>query len=300
MIFGGERPERRSLIGSKRRKGSTAEAGLESVPIQRSEKRTRDTRDGDRHRLTGEQVALTHDGRRIEVELINLSGGGAMVAGVFKPMMWDRVDLHLGEEGTVECVVRWLRDDRVGLEFAHETRLDCSPEERVALLRDVLARSFPEAEIAIAAPERPAPAEPPKGDDDHRRGEPRHPLIWSGQIHHNHESTQVRLRNISARGALIECAVPLPVGAEPLLDLGDGGSVFASVTWCRGDQIGLKFSEPFDMSRLASTKPDVAPTSWKQPDYLRSGPAPSSPWAPQWKRLSLSELNEELEGFLKR
>jgi hypothetical protein len=33
---------------------------------------------------------------------------------------------------------------RIGLEFAHETRLECDPDLRDALLSDVIRRSFPD------------------------------------------------------------------------------------------------------------------------------------------------------------
>src|SRR5689334_8579457 len=118
-IFGGENAtEDSSLLGRKKPKGAKADA-LHSVRVAREEARRSDSRAGDRHRLTGERVRLTHEGKSYDVELINLSGGGAMVSGGFEPKLWDRVDLHLGEDGMVECAVRWLRDRRIGLEFAH-------------------------------------------------------------------------------------------------------------------------------------------------------------------------------------
>src|SRR5437899_1851038 len=78
----------------------------------------------DRHRLVGERAQLTHDGNTHEVVLINLSGGGAMIETSIELLIWDRVHLHLGDHGDIECTVRWVRDGRIGLEFAHETRLD--------------------------------------------------------------------------------------------------------------------------------------------------------------------------------
>jgi hypothetical protein len=38
-----------------------------------------------------------------------------------------------------------------------------------------------------------------------------------------------------------------------------------------------------------------------RPAYLEISTADTdSPWDPHWKRLTINELNEELEGFLKR
>lgn len=293
-IFGGVAKEEDPLVvAAKKPRGAKADT-LNSVPVAREEARRANTRSGDRHRLPDQQVRLTHKGKSVVVQLVNLSGGGAMVSGNFKPKLWDRVELHLGEDSVVECAVRWLKGDRVGLEFAHETRLDCSVGEQAALLREVISRSFPEVEFEIVdglVEEQPT-------SDEHRR-ERRHPLIWSGVVHHDYQSNPVRLRNISSTGALIECQTPLRVGAEPLLDLGEAGQIFATVTWTVGDQAGLKFQQPFDLAQLARAKPDLAPAHWDRPSYLQPGPAADSPWDKEWGRMSLGELREDLEGFMK-
>jgi hypothetical protein len=296
----------RSLDGSlvvqtKAPKGAKADA-LDSVPVEREVSRSANTRLQDRHRLPEHQVRVTHRRNDHLVQLINLSGGGAMITGDFEPKLWDRVKLHVAEDGVLDCVVCWLKGDRIGLEFAHETRLDCSPDKQAQLLREVIANSFPDVEFH-AEPAKPAEqaeqAEPAVPEDEHR-GERRHPLIWSGTLHYDFSSTPVRLRNISERGALIESERTLPVGAEPLLDLGEAGSVFGTVSWSVGDQAGLSFHTPFDMTMLAKAKPELAPARWETPDYLKPGRGGSSPWADEWGRMSLGELRDELDGFLKR
>ena len=284
------------LVDAKKPKGAKADM-LNSIPVAREASRRGNTRADDRHRLPEQPVRVTHNGASHDVQLINLSGGGAMVEGDFAPMLWDRVDLHLAEDGTVECAVRWLRDNRVGLEFAHETRLECSADEQAALLRATIQRSFPEVEFETSD-DVPRPVQAPAADDGRR--ERRHPLIWSGTRHHDYQSMPVRLRNISTTGALIECEDALRVGAEPLLDLGEAGTIFATVTWAVGDQAGLKFQQNFDLAQLAKAKPQVASSKWKAPDYLKGDPAVDTPWAEEWGRMSLGELRDELEGFMKR
>ena len=295
-IFGGkDEAEASPLVGAKKPRGAKADM-LNSVAVAREETRRGDTRGGDRHRLPDEQVRVVHEGAEHAVQLINLSGGGAMVEGDFAPMLWDRVELHLGDDGVIECAVRWLRGDRVGLEFAHETRLDCSADEQAALLRDTINRSFPE--VAFERSDEVPPRELPPGEDGRR--ERRHPLIWSGTLHHDYQSTPVRLRNISSTGALIECDQMLRVGAEPLLDLGEAGTVFATVTWTIGDQAGLKFQKHFDLTQLSRSKPQVA-SAWDPPSYLSPEPASIEATGGQgWGRMSLGELRDELEGFMKR
>jgi hypothetical protein len=273
QIFG-EPEDREPILKTKQPKGVRADE-LHSIPVARHEGRRGDTRQQDRHRLAKENALLTHDGTTSEVELINVSGGGAMVSAAFEPMLHDKVQLQLGPEGTIECVVLWIRDGRFGLEFAHETRLDCSEDEQADVLREVIARSFPELEFDSAAKENAV--------SDSRRA-PRHPMIWSGVLHHDFESTTVRVRNISATGAMIETDAPVRVGAEPTLELSRAATISCTVAWAVGDQVGLRFDAPFDMSLLATSRPEV------------QQPGSDS----HWQHPSLSELKNELEGFLKR
>jgi hypothetical protein len=134
------------IVRDKEGRGAETD-DLGSVEVPRSEARTHNQRDDDRHRLDNETATARFDGEDYDVDLVNLSGGGAMIRADFKPRLWERVDLKLAEGAEIECAVRWLRGDRVGLEFAHETRIDCDAELRDALLLDVVRRSFPDATI---------------------------------------------------------------------------------------------------------------------------------------------------------
>jgi len=274
---------------------------LSSVEVPRSESRTHNQRDDDRHRLDSEKTSARFDGEMHAVDLINLSGGGAMIRADFQPRLWERVDLVLGEDMEIECAVRWLRGDRVGLEFAHETRIDCDPALRDALLLDVIRRSFPEMklnETSGASREQVADNE----DDiiNSRRTERRHPLIWMGEVIHNHSSERVRLRNISENGALIESPVTYAPGAEVMLDLGEAGQHFAIVGWSCSDKAGLAFVKPFDLSLLGAKRPEVAQGHWTRPGPSKLAADQDNPWAEGWQRQSLEELREDLEGYLKR
>ena len=275
----------------KRKRPRRNAGGLDGINIDREEARHTDTREQDRLPVHGQQCRLTYRGGEHDAEIVNLSGGGAMIATGLSPNVAERVDLHLGEDGHVECIVRWVRPGRMGLEFAHETHLDCSDDERAALLWDVIDRAFPTR--------RPL-APPASSDDSDQRTAKRHPLIWSAELHARTGSFHVRLRNVSATGALIQCSKPLPVGREVILDLGKGGSVDATVTWAVGDHAGVHFDEPFDMQRLSHSKPAVAPARWLRPAYLENEVPADSTWDGAWSRLSVEELKAELEGFLKR
>lgn len=285
-----------SLMAEKKRVRDKAGEGLGAVAVPRTETRTTDQRGNDRHRLPAETATVRHKKKLHTIELINLSGGGAMIAGKLKPKLWDRVDLVLGEYGEIESAVRWIRGDRIGLEFAHETRIDCPAEARDALLRDVICRTYPDLQFEAPAPSTEAPAAATATETHPERREIRHPLIWSALIHYDHETSIARLRNISSSGALVESSGSFTERSELMLDFGDAGSLFATVGWCRGDQLGLTFKTPFDISSLAKAKPEVAPQRWARPDYLRDETNESSPWAAQWGRLTLDEVRQTLSG----
>ncbi len=295
------KPGPATALLSEKQPSRAAGDGLDAVPVPREASRTADHRSVDRHRLVNERALVLFKGRLHPVDLVNLSGGGAMVEGKFKPKLWDQVELNLGENGSIDCAVRWIRGERYGLEFAHETQIQTNPEAHDSLLREVIRRSFPVVvATALPLPEPQTATTPDIAETGTvRRGSVRHPMIWSGMILFQHDSTPVRLRNISLKGAMVESPTSFPVNAEVYLDLGDAGSLFATISWVRGDQVGLLFDQPFDLAMLANAKPTLTPQRWSKPAYLRDDQGDSSPWADRWGRLSVNELKTSLEGFLK-
>ncbi|MDP9085514.1 MAG: PilZ domain-containing protein [Pseudomonadota bacterium] len=263
--------------------------GLERVAVPRAVNRTADHREDDRRRLIEQTVTLVFRGAKLNVDLINLSGGGAMICGDFSPFLWEKVELTLGEHGTVECAVRWIRGNRIGLEFAHETQVHGDPAARDAMLLEVSRSSFPDMPAAApsVATELNDNAVP---FDAARRGERSQPMIWSGHVHFNHKSVPVRLRNISPHGALVESSLAYPVGAGVYLALGEAGQMFATVSWSRGDQVGLSFSHAFDIASLSKSRPDLAPRRWSADRDLRNNQGDDSPWPSARDRLSLDAL----------
>lgn len=187
--------------------------------------------------------------------------------------------------------MRWIKGDRVGLEFAHETRIDCDRQSRDELLRAVIRKSFPEVAFdPLAGPEVEQEAE--FGADSDHHCAPRHPLIWSGVVYHDYDAEPVRLRNISATGALVQSGHDLPEGATVYLDLGATGRLEATVRWTRGGQSGLAFAEPFDIQALDKSRPDVASDSRPQ----AFGKERAEPWADGWRRSTVNEMARSLGG----
>ena len=292
------RGEKKPLVVTDKNPRSEGENdALDGVRVPRAETRRGDHRGGDRHRLEGETASAIYDGHSNDVEIVNLSRGGAKIRCKFKPRLWDMVELRFGEGPGLEGAVVWIKGDCIGLEFAHETKLDCSPELRDALLLDVIQRNFPD-EIRLEQPEL-LLGEDEAQEEMGARDEKRHPLIWKGEIHYAHDTNPVRIRNVSAGGALVDVAVDYPLGAEALLDLGDAGQHFVTIQWVCGDQAGLRFTQPFDLACLANARPDVTPHSWNVPSFLDRDDSEDSAWDERWGRSSIAEIRDDLEGFLK-
>ena len=295
-VLRGEKPE--LVVTDKVSTRDQSSDGVDGKLVKRSEARRADHRGKDRHRLTAENAQIRHAGKTHQAELINLSSGGAMIRCRFEPRLWDVVELDLGDGPRFEGAVRWIKNDAVGVEFAHETVIDCDPKQRAELLLEVIQRSFPDQQ-SVDRPDLEYVAPEPEEDLGNRTAT-RHPLIWKGEIHYAFDTNPVRLRNVSPGGALLEVSTYYPVGAEVMLDLADAGQFEATVSWGEEDQVGLKFIQPFDIGCLAKARPDVTPHSWQVPTFLEDRGDDSSPWHTKWRRSSIAEVRSELEGFLKR
>jgi len=300
-VLRGEKPE--LVVSDKDPKRGNVRA-VKGLLVSRGEARRSNHRGKDRHRLSSETVTVRFKGKKHKADLINLSSGGAQIRCAFKPRLWDMVELELGEGFALECAVRWLRDGCIGLEFAHETQIECTPDERAEVLLEVIQRSFPEQHVHLHRDEPAAADDLDEDGEDHdlgNRDKRRHPLIWVGKIHSTNGTYPARLRNVSAGGALVDVNTYYPVGSEVMLELGGAGKFIANVQWTCGGKAGLRFVDAFDLNCLACAKPEVASNQWLQPSFLDQAPEDdATPWHTRWRRGSVEEIRQELEGFLKR
>jgi EAL domain-containing protein (putative c-di-GMP-specific phosphodiesterase class I) len=62
---------------------------------------------------------------------------------------------------------------------------------------------------------------------------------------------EVRLRNISALGALVECGQPVTPGRSVTMDIVGVGPVTGTIRWAQRDRFGIRFKEEFDLGRLS-------------------------------------------------
>ena len=132
---------------------------------------------------------------------------------------------------------------------------------------------------------------------EEERGAQRQTLIWKGVLQHDNQTTEVRVRNISATGAMIESPTPVRVGTEPLLKLSDTISIRTTVEWTDGNHLGVSFHTQFDLALLIQARPIAIERKWAPPIYLDS--AVQAAWERRLRRLSPAQLRDEFKGYIR-
>jgi hypothetical protein len=95
-----------------------AKFGLDGAMIPRSVKRMFDERGEPRDDGECQTAVLTHRGRNHVIRIGNISPSGVMVVYAGMPHIGETVTLQLLDHGAVAGQVRWVRDGRVGINFA--------------------------------------------------------------------------------------------------------------------------------------------------------------------------------------
>ncbi len=98
--------------------------------------------------------------------------------------------------------------------------------------------------------------------------EPRQSLMRRAVAAIDGEPTEVRLRNISANGALVECAKPVSPGIRLTIDIVGAGPVCGVVVWSHATRFGLKFEEDFDLRRLVPKREKLNDVTMMTPWYV--------------------------------
>jgi hypothetical protein len=101
--------------------------------------------------------------------------------------------------------------------------------------------------------------------------EPRQRLMRRAIAAINGRTTEIRLRNISAMGALVECDQPVTPGDSLTIDIVGVGPVVGTVRWAQAGKFGVQFTEHFDLARL-SVKPSKSnDVTMLRPWYVGQG-----------------------------
>ena len=98
--------------------------------------------------------------------------------------------------------------------------------------------------------------------------EPRQRLMRRAIAEIDGEVTEIRLRNISATGALVECARSVSPGTVVTIDIVGVGPVIGSVRWAQSGKFGVQFTEEFDLGRLAPKKVRLNEVTMLRPWYV--------------------------------
>ena len=266
------RGERRDPLASKAAGVRRGGASLAAIKVRREESRRCDQRREGRHLGVVDRAMITYQRRSHEVAVLNVSSRGTMIASELAPRIGARIDIRFAECERTECFVRWVRDGRIGLEFGKETLVIAPAEVRDMIVGGRRAGEQPTVTV--------------KGERA-----PRQTLILRGELHWPLGSMAVKLRNISAEGAMLQGSQDLDPGTEIVLDIPGASALPGRVRWCRSNQIGVRFDSRLDLASLA--REEAAPKQvpgMMTPDYLKSETDPASPWAARWERLSPDDL----------
>ena len=98
--------------------------------------------------------------------------------------------------------------------------------------------------------------------------EPRQRLMRRAMASFEGEACEVRLRNISIMGALVECDRAVAPGTRVVMDIVGAGPIEGTVRWAQAGKFGIQFNDAFQMSRLAPKKQKTNEVQMLQPWYV--------------------------------
>ncbi|HEY7005918.1 MAG TPA: EAL domain-containing protein [Sphingomicrobium sp.] len=98
--------------------------------------------------------------------------------------------------------------------------------------------------------------------------EPRQRLMRRAMTCIDGMMVELRLRNISSMGALVECQAPVAPGSELAIDIVGVGPVRGVVRWAQSGKFGVQFERQFDLGRLAPKKEPRNAVNMLRPSYL--------------------------------
>ena len=274
-----------TLVAPKQKKAESKGASLTAISVNRTAARITNHRREDRLRDLTDAATVTFRRKKVEVMIVNLSSLGAMIEADIEPRIGEILQIQFADCNRTRCTVRWIKDRRIGLEFEQQTDI-------VGLAK---TRAF-----VVAAHSQPSVV-PERTSKPLAMRAARHGLIWTGTLYWSFEAFNVRLRNISADGAMLECDRSLTPGSAVRLNLAEAGTLTGEVRWSRAGQLGVMFDEKFNLRLLANAKPTgCSADHMLKPEYLRSDGTSESPWAAMWERFVPDDLLERRDGSGRR
>src|SRR3982751_2847342 len=98
--------------------------------------------------------------------------------------------------------------------------------------------------------------------------EPRHRLMRRAVTCIGGVMVEVKLRNISSMGSLVECEIPVAPGTSLAIDIVGVAPVRGIVRWAQSGKFGVQFENQFDLARLAPKKEPRKDVRMLTPSYL--------------------------------
>jgi hypothetical protein len=98
--------------------------------------------------------------------------------------------------------------------------------------------------------------------------EPRHRLMRRAVAAIDGDRVELKLRNISSMGALVECDVPVSPGMGLTIDIVGVGPVCGLVRWAQSGKFGVQFERQFDLGRLAPKQEKASQAKSSRPWYV--------------------------------
>jgi hypothetical protein len=99
--------------------------------------------------------------------------------------------------------------------------------------------------------------------------EPRHRLMRRAMAAIDGQRVELRLRNISSMGALVECDTAVTPGTDLTIDIVGVGPVRGVVRWSQSRKFGVQFEHQFDLTRLAVKKDQSKDVTMLTPWYVQ-------------------------------
>jgi len=100
--------------------------------------------------------------------------------------------------------------------------------------------------------------------------EARHRLMRRAMTSIDGITVEVKLRNISSMGAMVECQSSVAPGTELAIDIVGVGPVRGIVRWAQAGKFGVQFAQQFDLGRLAPKKEKRNEVRMLRPWYIEA------------------------------
>jgi len=147
------------------------------------------------------------------------------------------------------------------------------------MAKDLLNRFIPRAALNEVLPLASSIAQMDQSSASQNRKTRRSNVLMSASLELSGAALPVKLRNLSAEGALVE-GDKLPVEGSAILFRKGDLSVAGTVAWVKGRQAGVNFGQRLDPEQM-----------------LRHVPAPRARVNPKFRRPGLTKFTDEDNGF---